>query len=114
MGGPGGSWLRGIGVPGGVFGQQQQEWATVCSAVPSQSCAPTPGSQSHPKFALRSPFPFATGQGRGRSTRSVGGVGQGVTVLSPQQEGPGPEGGRGARLVWVCGGHYLLVSGFDR
>ncbi|KAM6249786.1 coronin-7-like isoform 2-T2 [Porphyrio hochstetteri] len=31
----------------------------------------------------------------------------------PQQEGPGPEGSRGARLVWVCGGNYLLVSGFD-
>uniref|UniRef100_A0A8C8SUF9 Coronin n=1 Tax=Pelusios castaneus TaxID=367368 RepID=A0A8C8SUF9_9SAUR len=31
----------------------------------------------------------------------------------PEQEGPGPEGGRGARLVWVCGGHHLLVSGFD-
>ncbi|NXY57589.1 CORO7 protein, partial [Callaeas wilsoni] len=31
----------------------------------------------------------------------------------PQQEGPGPEGGRGARLLWVCGGDYLLVSGFD-
>ncbi|XP_049647108.1 coronin-7-like isoform X1 [Accipiter gentilis] len=31
----------------------------------------------------------------------------------PEQEGPGPEGGRGARLVWVCGGDYLLVSGFD-
>ncbi|NWR30864.1 CORO7 protein, partial [Tachuris rubrigastra] len=31
----------------------------------------------------------------------------------PQQEGPGPEGGRGARLVWVCSGNYLLVSGFD-
>ncbi|XP_027588563.2 coronin-7-like isoform X1 [Pipra filicauda] len=31
----------------------------------------------------------------------------------PQQEGPGPEGGRGARVVWVCGGDYLLVSGFD-
>ncbi|NWU97435.1 CORO7 protein, partial [Upupa epops] len=31
----------------------------------------------------------------------------------PQQEGPGPEGGRGARLVWVCHGDYLLVSGFD-
>ncbi|XP_071617519.1 coronin-7 isoform X1 [Heliangelus exortis] len=31
----------------------------------------------------------------------------------PQKEGPGPEGGRGARLVWVCGGDYLLVSGFD-
>ncbi|XP_065540228.1 coronin-7 isoform X3 [Lathamus discolor] len=31
----------------------------------------------------------------------------------PQQEGPGPEGARGARIVWVCGGDYLLVSGFD-
>ncbi|NXK57177.1 CORO7 protein, partial [Chauna torquata] len=31
----------------------------------------------------------------------------------PQQEGLGPEGGRGARLVWVCGGDFLLVSGFD-
>uniref|UniRef100_A0A8B9TY61 Coronin n=1 Tax=Anas platyrhynchos TaxID=8839 RepID=A0A8B9TY61_ANAPL len=31
----------------------------------------------------------------------------------PQQEGPGPEGGRGARVVWVCGGDFLLVSGFD-
>ncbi|XP_058851709.1 coronin-7-like isoform X1 [Acipenser ruthenus] len=31
----------------------------------------------------------------------------------PTQEGPGPEGARGARLVWVCAGKYLLVSGFD-
>ncbi|XP_061455796.1 coronin-7 isoform X1 [Rhineura floridana] len=31
----------------------------------------------------------------------------------PLQEGPGPEGGRGARIIWVCGGRYLLVSGFD-
>ncbi|XP_054849343.1 coronin-7-like isoform X2 [Eublepharis macularius] len=31
----------------------------------------------------------------------------------PLQEGPGPEGGRGARIIWVCGGKYLLVSGFD-
>uniref|UniRef100_A0A803TST6 Coronin n=1 Tax=Anolis carolinensis TaxID=28377 RepID=A0A803TST6_ANOCA len=31
----------------------------------------------------------------------------------PLQEGPGPEGGRGARIVWVCGGNFLLVSGFD-
>lgn len=30
------------------------------------------------------------------------------------QEGPGPEGHRGARVVWVCEGKYLLVSGFDR
>ncbi|XP_071461928.1 coronin-7 isoform X3 [Marmota flaviventris] len=32
----------------------------------------------------------------------------------PLQEGPGPEGGRGARIVWVCDGRCLLVSGFDR
>uniref|UniRef100_A0A8C9TQZ6 Coronin n=1 Tax=Scleropages formosus TaxID=113540 RepID=A0A8C9TQZ6_SCLFO len=31
----------------------------------------------------------------------------------PTKEGPGPEGPRGARVVWVCGGQYLLVSGFD-
>ncbi|XP_024409074.2 coronin-7 isoform X2 [Desmodus rotundus] len=31
----------------------------------------------------------------------------------PLQEGPGPEGTRGARIVWVCDGHCLLVSGFD-
>ncbi|XP_072459462.1 coronin-7 [Notamacropus eugenii] len=31
----------------------------------------------------------------------------------PIQEGPGPEGGRGARVVWVCNGRCLLVSGFD-
>ncbi|KAK1799187.1 hypothetical protein P4O66_007439 [Electrophorus voltai] len=28
-------------------------------------------------------------------------------------EGPGPEGHRGGRIVWVCDGQYLLVSGFD-
>lgn len=33
--------------------------------------------------------------------------------LVPLQEGPGPEGGRGARIVWVCDGRCLLVSGFD-
>uniref|UniRef100_A0A673AMB8 Coronin n=1 Tax=Sphaeramia orbicularis TaxID=375764 RepID=A0A673AMB8_9TELE len=32
---------------------------------------------------------------------------------TPVQEGPGPEGHRGARVVWVCEGKYLLVSGFD-
>ncbi|XP_005744419.1 coronin-7-like isoform X4 [Pundamilia nyererei] len=32
---------------------------------------------------------------------------------SPVQEGPGPEGHRGARVVWVCDGKYLMVSGFD-
>ncbi|CAL8304645.1 unnamed protein product [Merluccius merluccius] len=31
----------------------------------------------------------------------------------PVQEGPGPEGHRGARVVWVCEGKYFLVSGFD-
>ncbi|XP_036134423.1 coronin-7 [Molossus molossus] len=31
----------------------------------------------------------------------------------PLQEGPGPEGARGARIVWVCDGQCLLVSGFD-
>uniref|UniRef100_A0A670Z6N3 Coronin n=1 Tax=Pseudonaja textilis TaxID=8673 RepID=A0A670Z6N3_PSETE len=31
----------------------------------------------------------------------------------PLQDGPGPKGGRGARVTWVCGGKYLLVSGFD-
>nr|XP_043906528.1 coronin-7-like isoform X3 [Solea senegalensis] len=32
---------------------------------------------------------------------------------APVQEGPGPEGHRGARILWVCEGKYLLVSGFD-
>ncbi|KAK2833452.1 hypothetical protein Q5P01_017341 [Channa striata] len=32
---------------------------------------------------------------------------------TPVQEGPGPEGPRGARVVWVCEGKYLMVSGFD-
>ncbi|XP_059204248.1 coronin-7 [Centropristis striata] len=32
---------------------------------------------------------------------------------APVQEGPGPEGHRGARTVWVCDGKFLLVSGFD-
>ncbi|XP_063048615.1 coronin-7 isoform X1 [Engraulis encrasicolus] len=31
----------------------------------------------------------------------------------PIQEGEGPEGHRGARIVWVLEGKYLLVSGFD-
>ncbi|XP_064841856.1 coronin-7-like, partial [Oncorhynchus masou masou] len=31
----------------------------------------------------------------------------------PVQEGAGPEGHRGARVVWVCDGKYLMVSGFD-
>lgn len=32
---------------------------------------------------------------------------------APVQEGPGPEGHRGARIVWVCEGKHLLVSGFN-
>ncbi|XP_077475005.1 coronin-7 [Stigmatopora argus] len=32
---------------------------------------------------------------------------------APVREGPGPDGHRGARVVWVCEGKYLLVSGFD-
>ncbi|XP_061740819.1 coronin-7 isoform X3 [Nerophis ophidion] len=32
---------------------------------------------------------------------------------APVQEAPGPEGHRGARVVWVCQGKYLLVSGFN-
>ncbi|XP_053551119.1 coronin-7 isoform X1 [Bombina bombina] len=35
------------------------------------------------------------------------------TSKQPCQEGAGPEGARGARVVWVCDGKYLLVSGFD-
>ncbi|KAM9305473.1 coronin-7-like [Gastrophryne carolinensis] len=31
----------------------------------------------------------------------------------PKQEAAGPEGARGARVLWVCDGKYLLVSGFD-
>ncbi|XP_025027392.1 coronin-7, partial [Python bivittatus] len=34
-------------------------------------------------------------------------------AAQPLQEGPGPKGGRGARITWVCGGKYLLASGFD-
>ncbi|XP_070811352.1 coronin-7-like isoform X3 [Pituophis catenifer annectens] len=34
-------------------------------------------------------------------------------AAQPLQDGPGPKGGRGARVTWVCGGKYLLVSGFD-
>ncbi|KAK2496006.1 hypothetical protein MC885_010459 [Smutsia gigantea] len=41
-----------------------------------------------------------------------GGPGWASCAVS-QQEGPGPEGARGARVVWVCDGHCLLVSGFD-
>uniref|UniRef100_A0A8C5H9M2 Coronin n=1 Tax=Gouania willdenowi TaxID=441366 RepID=A0A8C5H9M2_GOUWI len=32
---------------------------------------------------------------------------------TPTQEGVGPEGHRGARVVWVLNGKFLLVSGFD-
>ncbi|XP_032086183.1 coronin-7-like isoform X1 [Thamnophis elegans] len=34
-------------------------------------------------------------------------------AAQPLQDGPGPKGGRGARVTWVCGGQHLLVSGFD-
>lgn len=34
-------------------------------------------------------------------------------ATAPVQEGPGPDGHRGARVVWVCEGKNLLVSGFD-
>lgn len=33
--------------------------------------------------------------------------------VDPLQEGPGPAGSRGARILWVRQGHYLLVSGFS-
>ncbi|XP_078096606.1 coronin-7 [Mustelus asterias] len=33
--------------------------------------------------------------------------------VNPVQEGPGPAGSRGARILWVCNGRHLLVSGFD-
>ncbi|KAK3552873.1 hypothetical protein QTP86_024776 [Hemibagrus guttatus] len=36
-----------------------------------------------------------------------------ATVCKDGKEGPGPEGHRGGRLVWVCDGQYILVSGFD-
>lgn len=30
------------------------------------------------------------------------------------KEGKGPEGNRGARIVWALEGQYLAVSGFDK
>ncbi|XP_072337489.1 coronin-7 [Scyliorhinus torazame] len=33
--------------------------------------------------------------------------------VNPLQEGPGPMGNRGARILWVSDARYLLVSGFD-
>ncbi|XP_067859174.1 coronin-7 [Heptranchias perlo] len=33
--------------------------------------------------------------------------------VNPVQEGPGPAGSRGARILWVSDARYLLVSGFD-
>ncbi|XP_041062186.1 coronin-7-like [Carcharodon carcharias] len=33
--------------------------------------------------------------------------------VHPVQEGPGPMGSRGARILWVSDARYLLVSGFD-
>lgn len=31
----------------------------------------------------------------------------------PKQVGAGPEGARGARVLWACDGKYLIISGFD-
>ncbi|TSK62521.1 Coronin-7 [Bagarius yarrelli] len=36
-----------------------------------------------------------------------------ATVCKDEKVGPGPEGHRGGRVVWVCDGRYLLVSGFN-
>ncbi|NWX90314.1 CORO7 protein, partial [Nothoprocta pentlandii] len=59
----------------------------------------------------RSPQPEQVGTGAGTGAAAAR---HGLTQpFCPAQEGPGPEGGRGARLVWVCGGDYLLASGFD-
>ncbi|KAK9870983.1 hypothetical protein WA026_009943 [Henosepilachna vigintioctopunctata] len=33
---------------------------------------------------------------------------------APIREGKGPEGNRGARIVWALDGHYLAVTGFDK
>lgn len=32
----------------------------------------------------------------------------------PVKEGKGPEGNRGARIVWALDGHFLVVTGFDK
>ncbi|XP_025088826.1 coronin-7-like isoform X2 [Pomacea canaliculata] len=32
----------------------------------------------------------------------------------PIRQGKGPDGSRGARVLWVLDGHYLLVSGFEK
>ncbi|KAJ8346047.1 hypothetical protein SKAU_G00302400 [Synaphobranchus kaupii] len=36
-----------------------------------------------------------------------------VRIYDPRKRGLGPRAIGGARIVWVCGGQYLLVSGFD-
>ncbi|KAG5892782.1 hypothetical protein JTB14_032658 [Gonioctena quinquepunctata] len=33
---------------------------------------------------------------------------------NPIREGKGPEGNRGARIVWALDGHYIVVTGFDK
>nr|XP_023013175.1 coronin-7 isoform X1 [Leptinotarsa decemlineata] len=33
---------------------------------------------------------------------------------SPIREGKGPEGNRGARIVWALDGHFIVVTGFDK
>ena len=35
-------------------------------------------------------------------------------TMLPLQEGVGPDGSRGARVVWVLNMKYLLVSGFNK
>ena len=42
------------------------------------------------------------------------GRGDGTLTGGVLQEGTGPEGTRGARVVWVLDGKYLVVSGFER
>ncbi|KAK3584488.1 hypothetical protein CHS0354_006018 [Potamilus streckersoni] len=36
------------------------------------------------------------------------------TSVQSLREGPGPEGSRGARILWVLNGQFLFVSGFSR
>ncbi|CAH1777231.1 unnamed protein product [Owenia fusiformis] len=36
------------------------------------------------------------------------------TSTEPIQEGPGPEGSRGARITWACNDQLIIVSGFSK
>lgn len=38
----------------------------------------------------------------------------GLGIVLCFQQGKGPDGSRGARVLWVLDGHYLLVSGFEK